>query len=275
MGGMDFFAMLKNRLDLFVIGWFLPLAHVGIYGAIVELTGAMRRMRSAFDPILMPLVQHVHLKGERSHLAENLALALRWLLVPALWMLGLLAIFPEAFLLVFGRSFTQGSVALAVLAAGTFVFVTLGLVESALAITGFAYVTLGNWVSLTLLNFGLLVLFVPRWGIVGAAAATAIALTVISVWRLAQGRRRLGVLPFHRAQKKPLAAFLAAAAVAVIARRFVPASFPALVALGLAYSALFAALLWRLGLEPQDREILAKVRERVRRWSPSDAAVPV
>ncbi len=207
MGSMELIAMFKQRLDLMVIARLMPLSSVGIYGAIVEIGNALRKTRALFDPILMPIAQFLHARKESAKLNENLALAVRWVTVPAFGMLGPMLIVPEAILHLFGEGFVEGGLPLAIFAVGQIFWVSLGLMESVLAITGFAYVTLVNSLVLVTGNFILLCLFIPRWGLTGAATATSISFILVTIWRLVQGKKLLGIWPFHRSQLGPLAAF--------------------------------------------------------------------
>jgi O-antigen/teichoic acid export membrane protein len=244
LGGGELLTQFKLRLDLIVIGRLLPLSLVGIYGAVVEIASLLRKTRSAFDSILMPLSQSLHLQGDTGRLQANLALAIRWVAVPALAILGLLILLPDAFLGFFGPDFVVGGAALGVFAAGQIFHVTIGLMENVLAFTGHASVTLVNSVVLVLLNLALLALMIPPWGILGAAGATTIATAAVALWRLAQARRLLGFWPFDRAQLRPAAAFaLALLTTWLLLRLLGQRGVPALAGAAAAYLAVYAGTL--------------------------------
>jgi O-antigen/teichoic acid export membrane protein len=228
LGAGELLTQFKLRLDLMVIGRLMPLPLVGVYGAVVEIASILRKTRSAFDSILMPLSQSLHLRGDTARLRQSLALAIRWVAVPSLAILGPMIVVPDAFLGVFGTAFLVGSAALGVFALGQLFHVTIGLMENVLAFTGHASVTLVNSVVLVALNLALLVLMIPPWGILGAAAATTISTAAVALWRLTQARRLLGFWPFDAAQLKPAAAFAVALPAtwlltAQLGRRSVPA----------------------------------------------------
>ena len=65
-------------------------------------------------------------------------------------------------------------------------------------ITGHAYVTLVNMVVLIAVNLLLLLWLVPSYGLIGAAVATAIAYVLVTLWRVTQARRLLGINPLRR-----------------------------------------------------------------------------
>jgi glycosyltransferase involved in cell wall biosynthesis/O-antigen/teichoic acid export membrane protein len=218
MGGMEFLTNVKLRLDLFVLARFLSLTHVGIYSAIVEIASLLRKGRSAFDPILMPLTQKLLLEGEMNKLRDQLATSLRWSLQLGLGAFGIICLIPEPLLSLFGSDFVHGNAGLVliVLAAGMFFHMSLGLLEGVLAITGFAYVTLVNMIVMMTVNFLLLILLVPTWGIIGAAVATTSSYVGVTVWRVFQSRRLLAVNPFDFSHLLTLLSWLAAMASALL-----------------------------------------------------------
>ncbi len=207
MGGMEFLSLFKFRLDLMVIGRFLPLSHVGAYAAVIEISGLLRKMRSAFLPVLMPLTQKLHIEGAHERLTRQVATSIRWSLIPSLAALGTMWLVPTAYLEAFGGDFTFGAVSLAILAVSQVLYVVSGMPEGVLSITGYAYTTLLNTIALVVVNLILLVLLVPIWGINGAAIATTISFFGQAVLLYIQSIRLLNVHPLERRQLKSLASF--------------------------------------------------------------------
>jgi O-antigen/teichoic acid export membrane protein len=142
-------------------------------------------------------------------------------MVPAFGLLGLMCLVPEVFLRFFGKDYMVGSLSLGIFAVGQIFYVTLGLIEGVLNMTGYAHVALINAVVWIVLNWVLLIWFVPSWGILGAATATSLATAIVAVWRLLQARALLQIWPFHRSQLKPFTALLAALAVTMASIYFI------------------------------------------------------
>lgn len=259
MGGMEFLTTLKSRIDLMVLSRFLPLAHVGIYGAVIEIGTMLKKFRSAFDPILMPLSQSLLLKQEKEKLREQLALALGWSLQIGLAVFGVILLAPGFLVSLFGPDFVRAGVGtvLAVFSLGQLFHMSLGLMEGVLAITGFAYVTLVNMAVLIGLNFVLLLALVPSMGMAGAALATAVSYVFVTAWRFQQARRLLGINPLAAAHLRILliwgAALLPPLIWKVAAGRAGTAAVPG----ALLFAALYGLLLKVVGTAPppggQDR----------------------
>lgn len=195
MGTVDLLGNLKTRIDLLVLARFFPAEVIGVYGAVSEIAGVLRKSRAAFDPIVMPIAQRLHRRGDRAGLQRETGRAVGWALQAGLGLLGIAVLAPEPLLGLFGTGF-GGPVlahALMILAAGQFVYMSLGLSEGILAITGFGYVSLRNMLALIGADLVLLALLIPRLGLLGAAAATASTTVVVTLWRARQARRLLGL----------------------------------------------------------------------------------
>ena len=204
MGTMELFGYLRSRIDLFVLARFLPMDLVGVYGAITEIASVLRKSRAAFDPIIMPIAQRLHLERDHAALQRETLRAVGWALQVGLGLLGVAILIPERLLEIFGSDFTGPvfSEALVILAVGQFANMSLGLSEGILAITGYGYVSLRNTLATVSADFLLLILLIPRWGLLGAAFATSISTIAVTLWRTVQTRRLLRlsmVVPAHLA----------------------------------------------------------------------------
>lgn len=95
--------------------------------------------------------------------------------------------------LVFGRGFSQGYVALAILSVGYLVSAAMGPLDFLLSMTGHerttARIAIGTLVCNVILSFAL----IPKLGMNGAAAATALTLMVWNTALYAAVRRLLGI----------------------------------------------------------------------------------
>lgn len=273
MGMTDLLTQFKLRLDLIVIGRLLPLSAVGMYGAVVETSGIIRKLRSAFDSIVMPLSQSLHLQKESKRLNDSLALSIRWIMLPTLGVVMTMILVPGAYLQFFGSDFMQGSTSLRIFAFGQLAFVTLGLLEGVLNITGFAFVPMVNSIVFVIVNVILLWLLIPLWGIAGAALATSAGTIGIAVWRLAQAKRRLHIWPFERAQLKPLVSFLLTLGIGFGVVFVWPATdLRVQIPYAVLFMLLYCVFLFWFGFEAQETDVATRVRKRISRRGPPPSA---
>ena len=149
MGTIEFLSNVKQRIDLFFVAQSLPLSYVGAYGAIVEVGSVLRKAKAVFDPVLMPLAQRLHLRGEAKALQEQVLKSVRWSYWLGFFLLGLCILVPDRILGLFGPEFVGPVFALALIvyAIGQFLHMSLGLSEGLLSITGHANAALVNTLS--------------------------------------------------------------------------------------------------------------------------------
>jgi O-antigen/teichoic acid export membrane protein len=134
---------------------------------------------------------------------------------------------------------------------------SIGLAGNLMAMTGHSLWNLAN--SLAIAGVGLLLnaLLIPRYGVLGAAGASALAGTMIYSLVLLEARLVLGTTLVWKRIYKPLVAAVPALAITVVFTSLGLTSHPALrVVLALLNTLSFAAALAALKLEPGDREAL-------------------
>ncbi|MEO0769852.1 MAG: polysaccharide biosynthesis C-terminal domain-containing protein, partial [Cyanobacteria bacterium J06649_4] len=97
------------------------------------------------------------------------------------------------YLLIFGEEFLPGQRALSILCVGKFIATSVGLAHLVLNMTGNErYAANVAWM-MTVLNIVLNAVFIPLWGVDGAALATSISIVSGGFVSLIAVRRRLGI----------------------------------------------------------------------------------
>lgn len=101
-------------------------------------------------------------------------------------------------LLLFGKGYDEGTWVVVILAGSMLVATGCGMVTMLLVMAGRTTANLINVVVALGANLALNVVLIPRWGIVGAAVAWAIAIVLSNLLPLFQIRVSLGLQPFGR-----------------------------------------------------------------------------
>lgn len=185
--------------DRLFVGYLMPGEAVGIYHAASQLPMALATVLGGFNAIFGPMAADLHVRGERERLRALYRTATRWGIVAVLPVLAIVLATPRELLeAVFGRAYAGGSGALFWLGLGQAVNVCTGGVGFLLMMTGRERVWL-RWTAVGLvLNVPLNLLLIPRWGVTGAAIATALSISVLYGGAVAAVRRALGVWPWGR-----------------------------------------------------------------------------
>lgn len=208
-----------------------------------------------------PTLARLHDQGDKDGMARLYTAATRWTLMLNVPFFLVLVLYAKPILSVFGETFATGAAALTILAFAELVNAGTGICGPVIDMTGHTRVKVANSVLWTVLVVAGNALLVPRWGVIGAATAASVAivavnlLTVGEVWLL----ERLS--PFDRRYLKPVGAGLGALAVGLALRSWMPVGTdPAAAAFqGVLVGLSYLALVWVLGLAPEDRMIVDRV----------------
>ncbi len=185
--------VINAKTDIIMVGTLINVEASGIYtvatlGAEL-ITFVLLSVNTPLGPIIARLyanneitkLQHVITKGARLTLAFSLPMALG------------LIIFSKTFLLIFGVEFIKGQIPLIILSASQLINSTAGSVGVILLMTGHERLAaLGVGIS-AIVNIILNSLFIPKWGLIGAATATALSIVVWNVILCWFVWRRLGI----------------------------------------------------------------------------------
>jgi len=128
----------------------------------------------------------LHNEGKVSEMARLCKLVSRWILMLALPIFLVFIIFPSKVMLLFGTEFIVSAPVLVLLAVATFIQALLSASGTVLTMSGYTRLALWNSLGAFILNIILNIILIPRFGIYGAAWATLVSLTVISLLRVIQ-----------------------------------------------------------------------------------------
>jgi O-antigen/teichoic acid export membrane protein len=162
------------RLDVIMLGWFVgrapgvSLATVGVYGAVVDIAGGLRKVNQSFNPIFAPVVAGLTETGDHSRAAATYSRIAQWMLWILLPLVGVMTFAGSVILLIYGKDFKQGATWLAIVAAGcaTNAFVSLG--ETVIMVQR-PRLNLVNSTIACVIAFLANLWLIPRYGVTGAA----------------------------------------------------------------------------------------------------------
>lgn len=162
---------------------------IGLYGLAVRATQLIRLLKLAFSGMFGPLAAKYHASGNREGLREALHSFTRLscvLTIPA-WLI-VMALFPDYAATHAPLLASEGLDFVWILTIGPVLGGFIGFAGNLLLMTGHAKVLLLNSSLAALLNLGLNLWMIPRWGLVGAATATGIAGTAMAVAQMVEMR---------------------------------------------------------------------------------------
>ncbi len=239
-----------TRLDTILLGALgVASADLAWYATASYMTSNLQQIRIVFSTALAPVVARHHYRHEREALGMLLTRATRWVtsLLPVFALL--IVILRRDILALIDPSYGRdGDLFVLVLLIPASINCAFGLAGNFITYTGHTRVTLMNGILIGVLNTGLNLLWIPRYGLVGAASATAVSAVIVGVLQIVE----LRVLEKVRIRPRDAWMPYAAAAMATGVLGFVwdPAAFGNVgsrLALALGTLIVYGAALWTFG----------------------------
>jgi O-antigen/teichoic acid export membrane protein len=170
-----------GRLDsLLLAGFGVGKVQLAYYSTAALLANNIPQIRSVFSGALAPVVARLHATGERAAFDETLSTVARWTTSIVVPVVLALTVFREDVLRLASHDYGRESLFILVLLIPSFTNCAYGLAGACLMYTGHTRVTLANSVTTALLGTGLMCVLIPRFGMIGAATATAIGTSLMT-----------------------------------------------------------------------------------------------
>ncbi|MBN1522733.1 MAG: flippase [Candidatus Aureabacteria bacterium] len=183
----------KAKTDVIMVGLITSATDVGIYNATKQLTTIMLFGLVAANTIIGPMVSELYAEKRMKELQKIVTLAARGIVLFTLPIFLLFLFKGEMVLGFFGDKFRQGHLALAIIAVGQLVNAFAGPVGFILTMTGHHFSVTKILGYGVLLNILLNLIFIPRWGINGAAVSHMVSTIFWNVVLAYLSIKRLGI----------------------------------------------------------------------------------
>lgn len=251
--------ILLSRTDIFMLGYFMESANVGIYRAAVSLATLVNFALISFNMAFAPMISDLYSQKKLKELEVIFKTVTRWVFLLSLVVALLMALFSKNLLTIFGSGFSVGWLVLIVLAVSRLISVGVGSVGFMLQMSGHQDLILINNVSIVVLNVVLNIWLIPIYGILGAAIATGISLVLDNIVGLIEVRVLLKFHPWDRKYIKVLLAGLISAAFFPLFNLVNIYWYVNMICLGVIYFVSF----YLLGLTNEDKLIVSALKKKL------------
>lgn len=185
--------VINSNLDVVMIGLLAGDLQTGLYRAASVVSDLVVFGLGVVNFVILPRVAGLHAVGDRQALQTLVTASTRIITALALGGFVLIAGFGSVLLaLLYGDGFSEGYSVLLILALGQLANALFGPVALLLNMTGNEKLTLIGVSLSVVINAGLNVLLIPRFGIEGAATATAATLIIWNLMLAVLLKRRVG-----------------------------------------------------------------------------------
>jgi len=260
----------SRRIDLAVLGAFMPAAYVGIYYVAQQVATLPAKLKTSFEPVLGPAIARKIAAGDRASVAKQVRQVTYWIIAAQLGIALALGIPGRAVMGLVGSGFTGGTAMLSFLLAAEVIAAAAVVSEAALI---YVARTRNMIISLAMLAFEAilavaLILIMKDEGLpqafqaTGPAIALCVALGFASISKSRLLCKKLGA-PVSGWRWDLAWATAAGLIVGGAVRYFLPQTLQLVVGVPAIMIAFFAVL-WTKGFGPEDRELFRLRKHEVR-----------
>jgi O-antigen/teichoic acid export membrane protein len=251
---------------VFIIGYFLANKELGIFNVSLKVALFVSISLNAFRLAFSPTISGLFAKKNKQMISKLYKSVTKWIFTLALTTIFIIYLFTENILMVFGQGFVEGVLVLVILATGELFNAGSGLSGNILIMSGRPKIPLinsiFNFMLITVLSF----VFIPKYGILGAAFAYSISMITVNIIRLLELYYFEKMHPFSKSYFKPLIAGVFAYLSTEQTVSFIKlSSYRELMFGTVLFILLFSAFLWLLKIDNDDkyvfRTLLRKNRE--------------
>ena len=268
----------SRRIDLAVLGAFMPAAFVGIYYVAQQVATLPAKLKTSFEPVLGPAIARRIAAGDRASVAKQVRQVTYWIIAAQLGIALALGIPGRAVMGLVGSGFTGGTAMLGFLLAAEVIAAAAVVSESALIYVARTQNMIISLIMLALeaaLAAGLILAmrgqgFPQAFQATGPAIGLCVALGFASIAKSRLLCRKLGA-PVSGWRWDLAWATSAGVIVGAAVRLLLPQTLQLILGVP-AIMAAFGAILWTKGFGPEDRELFRLRKDEVRELREAEEA---
>jgi O-antigen/teichoic acid export membrane protein len=179
--------------DVLILSRTMAPTDIAVYYAAAKTMSLLLYVHYAVGSAAAKRLAALDTTGDKSGLERTVPEIVRWTFWPSLAAGLVILALGQPLLSLFGPQFTAGYPVMMVLVAGFLARAAVGPSDTILRMLGQHRLSAAISVATAVLNVALLLALIPAFGLVGAAAATAVALTAEAACNWLAARRRLGL----------------------------------------------------------------------------------
>jgi O-antigen/teichoic acid export membrane protein len=266
-----------DSIDTLLLAFFgVSKVAIGQYGAAIKFGPFIAMPLGTFNTIFAPTIAELHSKGEKQKLEEMFKIVTKWSITFSLPIFLVVVLFSPYLLGLSGQGYIDAWPLAIAFSIGSMVSAGTGAVGAMLLMTGQNKLSFLNSIVAVIVNLVLGIVLTPRFGAMGTALSTGLAICVNNVMRLTQVYLRLKMQPYRWDTLKPVGAGLISSVFtggplyllnhAHLHDTFIVGHAVLPLELGLipVFLASYAVLLFLFKISPEDEIVLSMLRKKFR-----------
>ncbi|MFB6078506.1 MAG: flippase [Halarchaeum sp.] len=256
--------IILSDTDMYMLGALQGTASVGLYNVAYPLAQLLTTALGSFGFLFMPALSELEAAGEETQMRRLYQLVTKWVVVATLPVFLLFVVFPDSTIrYTFGVEYLPGAAALAVLSVGFFVNAAFGLNRGALTSLGHTRVLMIIDIATAVFNVVLNLLLIPKFGLLGAAYATAASYIVLNTLCSYHLYSSTGIHPFTRSMVvAPVIGSATLAGMYAVAQTYVAMTLPVILVMFATFLAVYVVAMVRFAVDPEDIRLVLSIEER-------------
>lgn len=188
--------VINTQTDLIMLGFFMTPTDVGVYRVAVQGSTLVSFGLGAIAAVAIPYYAQFHARGEMDRLQSLATAGARVMLAAAIPVVLIFIIFGESILhFVFGAEYISAYSALVILSVSHVFHAGFGILGPLLNMTGYERITAKGIAFAAVCNVVLNFIFIPLYGVIGAAFSTGATLIIWNIVLWMSVRKTLGIDP--------------------------------------------------------------------------------
>jgi O-antigen/teichoic acid export membrane protein len=198
-----------ESVDTLLLAYFaVSNTALGQYTAAIKISGFILMPQASLSTMFAPTIAELHSKGERQKLEAMFKVVTKWAITFSLPIFGIGTLFSASLLSISGDKFVAAWPLAVAFCIGAMINVSTGSVGYLLLMTGHQKTSFLNSLTAVVVNVVVGFILTPRYGAMGVAIATGMAVSVVNLMRLLQVRILVKMQPYRWDVLKPVSAWL-------------------------------------------------------------------
>ncbi len=208
--------VITTTIDRLMLGYFVDMSAVGIYSIMLSFASIINLSGSGFGRIAHPMIAELWTKNDigRIHLIYRENANLQLFIGSFLFIAFLL--FAKSFLSMLGNNYVSGYGVLIYLSAGQLINLGTGMCGGIIAYSKSSSFEFYLRIFLTVLTVITNLIFIPLWGVTGAAFATALSLSLYNLAKVGFVWVKFKIQPYNGETIKTITSAVLVCAMAAI-----------------------------------------------------------
>jgi len=256
--------LVNQNIDKFMLGYMLDSKAVGIYTVAIFISNFSSFALEAVNGIFAPMIAQLYGSGKIDELDYLYKRATRWVMIVNLAIFSMSINFSNEIMQLAGKDFYAGGKVLQILILGQVVNSGVGSVGYLNSMTGHTRINLLTSIIAMAVNLYLNAMFISDYGMIGAAAASAVSLALSNLLNLWFAYKNLGVFPYTKRYIGVVAAFIVSTFLTRIFTRNISVYyFYKLILGGIIFVLIYVICIFFWALEKDEKQMISRLRNKV------------